>query len=217
VRAAGCLPAMVSDHIHTRRPYGLRWPPAMYTRGGHTACDGLRPYTHGAAIRPAMASDHIHTGQPYGLRWSPTIYTRGGHTVCDGLRPYTHGAAIRPAMVSDHIHTGRPYGRTYIYMCAGGVRAIRMRANAQAIIARAGGRNAMVGDHRSSVELRPSCNPSLKSSKMMPSWGVSGPAHAVALRRCAAYVAITARAIRVRALTFYFWCEPFLMWIVTYL
>jgi len=31
----------------------------------------------------------------------------------------------------------------------------------------------LAGGHRSSVELRPSRNPSLKSSKMMPSWGIT--------------------------------------------
>jgi hypothetical protein len=48
----------------------------------------------------------------------------------------------------------------------------------------------LAGGHRSSVELRPSRNPSLKSSETMPSWGVT-PTHSTALRRCAAYVATT--------------------------
>jgi hypothetical protein len=33
----------------------------------------------------------------------------------------------------------------------------------------------LAGGHRSSVELRPSRNPSLKSSEMMPSWGITPP------------------------------------------
>jgi hypothetical protein len=48
----------------------------------------------------------------------------------------------------------------------------------------------LAGGHRSSVELRPSRNPSLKSSETMPSWGRL-PTHSTALRRCATYVATT--------------------------
>jgi hypothetical protein len=51
-------------------------------------------------------------------------------------------------------------------------------------------RVSLAGGHRSSVELRPSRNPSLKSSETMPSWGIT-PHHVWALRRCAAYVATT--------------------------
>jgi hypothetical protein len=36
--------------------------------------------------------------------------------------------------------------------------------------------HALAGGHRSSVELRPSRNPSLKSSETMPSWGIT-PTH----------------------------------------
>jgi hypothetical protein len=49
----------------------------------------------------------------------------------------------------------------------------------------------LAGGHRNSVELRPSRNPSLKSSETMPSWGRRCQPTARALRRCAAYVATT--------------------------